>query len=113
MGTGFDKLVPRFRRILDSEIKDDKTCGIEIDLDGQLNYILFEDNELKRLRNHIADLKNLSSKFHGNLIAEYKTIIAFAFKFLSFPNAKLEENEFIEVSFFFVLLKIIVKQKLI
>jgi hypothetical protein len=99
LGTGFDKLVPRFRRILDSEIKDDKTCGIEIDLDGQLNYILYEDNELKRLRNHIADLKNLTSKFHSNIINEYKTIIAFAFKFLGTSNATLEPNEFIEVCF--------------
>ena len=103
MGTGFDKLVPRFRRILDSEIKDDKTCGIEIDLDGQLNYILYEDNELKRLRNHIADLKNLTSKFHLNIINEFKTIISFAFKFLGIPGTTVEENEFIEVCIKYIL----------
>ena len=100
MGIGFDKLVPRFRRILDTEIKDDKTCGIEIDLNGQLNFTLFDENELKRLRNHIGELKHMNTKFHNSLLAEFKTLIEFTFKYLALPNAKLDENEYIEVIIF-------------
>jgi hypothetical protein len=59
-GTVFHKQIPKLRRILDSEIKDDKTCGIEIDFDGQLTYFIYENNELKRMRNHVGDLKNLN-----------------------------------------------------
>jgi hypothetical protein len=98
-GTVFHKQIPKLRRILDSEIKDDKTCGIEIDFDGQLTYFIYENNELKRMRNHVGDLKNLTSIVHSNLIKEFKSIISFAFKYLGISNAALEENDFIEVYF--------------
>ena len=82
---------------MDSEIKDDKASGFEIDSTGHMTITLFENNELKRLRNHIGEIKTISSKLHADLVAEFKQFIGVAFRLLAVNETTLDGNEHVEV----------------
>ncbi len=68
-----------------------------MDINGHLNFTIFDENELKRLRNHIAEIKTINSKLHMDLVNEFKTLIEFTFKYLGFQSATIDENDYIEV----------------
>lgn len=90
-------MIPPFRRILDSEINDEKSCGFEIDLNGNLNVHIIENGGLVRLRNHIGEIKTLFSKQYQDLIAEFKCLIDFSFKWYTYTSGASANEIYFEV----------------
>ena len=77
----------RLRGILDRELEDEKTCGIEIEANGNVLLTIMKDKKLIEVDSHVGTIKKMNSE----IFTTYKQLISLSFK--CFKITELAQND--------------------